>query len=53
MAFFSARRRPELGTDIGVEGKDRQSVRQDLAPPQHPPDEDGAGDLSLLMQRVA
>jgi len=53
MAFFSARRRPELGTDIGVEGKDRQSVRQDLAPPQCPRDEDGAGHLSLLMQRVA
>jgi len=53
MAFFSARQRPELGTDIGVEGKDRQSAGYDFAPPQRPKDDGGAGHLSSLMQRVA
>ena len=43
MAFFSARQRPELGTDIGVEGKDRQSAGYDFAPPQRPKDDGGAG----------
>ena len=53
MAFFSARQRPELGTDIGVEGKDRQSAGHDFVPRQRPRDDDGAGHLSSLMQRVA
>ena len=53
MAFFSARQRPELGTDIGVEGKDRQSAGHDFAPQQRPTGDDGAGHLSSLMQRVA
>jgi hypothetical protein len=55
MGFFSARERSELGrsVEMGVDGKGRESVRHDFAPRQRPRDDDVAGYLGSLMQRVA
>jgi hypothetical protein len=54
MGFFSARERAELGrSENGVEGTDRESVRHDFAPRQRPREDDAAGHLGSLMQRVA
>jgi hypothetical protein len=55
MGFFTARERAELGTSVQteVEGKGRDSVRDDFAPRQWPREDGAAGDLGSLMQRVA
>jgi hypothetical protein len=55
MGFFTARERAELGrsVEIGVEGKGGESVRHDFAPRQRPREDDAAGHLGSLMQRVA
>jgi hypothetical protein len=55
MSFFSARERIELGRSVetGAEGKGRESVRHDFAPRQRPREDDAAGHLGSLMQRVA
>jgi hypothetical protein len=39
--------------EIGVEGKDGESVRHDFAPRQRPREEDATGHLGSLLQRVA
>ncbi len=54
MGFFTARERAELGrsVEIGVEGKGGESVRHDFAPRQRPREDDAAGHLGSLMQRV-
>ena len=55
MSFFSARERAELGRSVETEteGKGRESVRHDFAPRQRPREDDAAGHLGSLMQRVA
>jgi hypothetical protein len=55
MGFFSVRERAEVGrsVEIGVEEKGRESVRHDFAARQRPRDDDVAGPLGSLMQRVA
>ena len=55
MSFFSARERAELGRSVETEteGKGRESVHHDFAPRQRPREDDAAGDLGSLMQRVA
>jgi hypothetical protein len=55
MGLFTDRERAELGRsmEIGVEGKGGESVRHDFAPRQRPREDDAAGHLGSLMQRVA
>jgi hypothetical protein len=55
MSLFSARERAELDrpVEIGVEGKSRESVHHDFAPRQRPREDDAAGHLGTVMQRVA
>jgi hypothetical protein len=52
MGFFTARERAELGESVEI-GKDGESVRHDFAPRRRPREEDAAGHLGSLMQRVA
>jgi hypothetical protein len=55
MSFFTTRERAELGksSEMKVEGKVREIVRRDFTPRRRPADNDLAGHVGSVMQRVA